>query len=90
MHGALFSLKLENGSIDRFLSEMEQLGLTQEKEGCYNPVFTFYDQGYSLVEPGLRAMNSTAKTLRRSRLTLRSRGFKRRSSEGADRSTALF
>lgn len=63
VHGALFSLKLENGSIDRFLSEMEQLGLTQEKEGCYNPVFTFYDQGYSLVQPGLQAMYATAQLL---------------------------
>lgn len=63
VHGALLSIRLENGSIDRFLADMEELGLTEEKEGQYNPKFTFYDQGYSIVQPGLEAMNGTAKLL---------------------------
>jgi len=63
VHGALFSLKLENGSIDRFLADMETLGLTEEKDGQYNAKFSFYDQGYSLVQPGLMAMSGTAELL---------------------------
>ena len=42
---------------------MEDKGLTERKEGRYEPKFTFYDQGYSAVESGLRSMNSTAKLL---------------------------
>ncbi len=61
VHGSLFSIKLANGSIDQFLSDMEAKGITTEKEGQYNPKFTFYDQGYSMVQPGLQVMNTTAK-----------------------------
>ena len=63
VHSSLFSVKIQNGSIDAFLNDMEAKGITTEKEGQFTPKFTFYDQGYSLVEPGLRAMNSTAKLL---------------------------
>lgn len=63
VHGALLTIWLENGSIDRFLGDMEALGLTEEKEGQYNPTFTFYDQGYSAVQPGLEAMHGTAQLL---------------------------
>lgn len=63
VHGALLSIRLENGSIDRFMDNMNELGLTEEKEGQYNPKFTFYDQGYSVIQPGLEAMISTSKLL---------------------------
>ncbi|WP_296628740.1 FtsX-like permease family protein [uncultured Negativibacillus sp.] len=63
VHSSLFSVKIQNGSIDAFLDDMEAKGITTEQEGQFTPKFTFYDQGYSLVEPGLRAMNSTAKLL---------------------------
>ncbi len=63
LHGSLFSMKLKNGSIDQFLSDMEAKCITTEKEGQYNPKFTFYDQGYSMVQPGLQTMNTTAKLL---------------------------
>lgn len=63
VHSSLFSVKLKNGSIDDFISDMEIKGLTLEQAGQFNPKFTFFDQGYSLIHPGLEAMNSTAKLL---------------------------
>lgn len=63
VHGALLTLWLENGSVDRFMADMEALGLTETKEGQYNPSFIFYDQGYSQIQPGLEAMHSTAQLL---------------------------
>lgn len=63
IHGSTFSVKLKNGKVEEFLADMEVKGLTERKEGRYEPKFTFYDQGYSAVESGLRSMNSTAKLL---------------------------
>lgn len=63
IHGSTFSVKLKNGKVEDFLEDMEAKGLTERKEGRYEPKFTFYDQGYSAVESGLRSMNSTAKLL---------------------------
>lgn len=63
IHGSTFSAKLKNGRVEDFLADMEEKGLTERKEGRYEPKFTFYDQGYSAVESGLRSMNSTAKLL---------------------------
>ncbi len=63
VHGSTFSVKLKNGKVEKFLADMEAKGLTERKEGRYEPKFTFYDQGYSAVESGLRSMNSTAKLL---------------------------
>nr|WP_297933938.1 ABC transporter permease [uncultured Blautia sp.] len=63
IHGSTFSVKLKNGMVEKFLEDMEEKGLTERKEGRYEPKFTFYDQGYSAVESGLRSMNSTAKLL---------------------------
>ena len=63
IHGSTFSVKLKNGRVEDFLADMEDKGLTERKEGRYEPKFTFYDQGYSAVESGLRSMNSTAKLL---------------------------
>ena len=63
IHGSTFSVKLKNGMVENFLEDMEEKGLTERKEGRYEPKFTFYDQGYSAVESGLRSMNSTTKLL---------------------------
>lgn len=63
IHGSTFSVKLKNGMVENFLEDMEEKGLTERKEGRYEPKFTFYDQGYSAVESGLHSMNSTAKLL---------------------------
>ena len=63
VHGALLTIWLENGAVDAFLADMEEKGFTETKEGQYNTTFTFYDQGYSQVRPGLEAMRSTARLL---------------------------
>ena len=63
VHGSTFSVKLKNGSVDQFLADMEEKGMTTQKEGRYEPKFTFYDQGYSAVQSSLLSMNSTAKLL---------------------------
>ena len=63
VHGALLTIWLENGSVDAFLADMEAKGFTETREGQYNTTFTFYDQGYSQVRPGLEAMRSTARLL---------------------------
>ena len=63
VHGALLTIWLKNGSIDAFLADMEAKGFTETREGQYNTTFTFYDQGYSQVRPGLEAMRSTARLL---------------------------
>ena len=63
VHGGLFTIHLLNGSIDEFNEHITALGLLEEKEGQFNPKFSFYDQGYSVVQPGLEAMNGTAKLL---------------------------
>ena len=63
VHGALLTIWLENGSVDAFLADMEEKGFTETREGQYNTTFTFYDQGYSQVRPGLEAMRNTARLL---------------------------
>ena len=63
VHGALLTIWLENGSINGFLADMDALGVNESKDGQYNPTFTFYDQGYSVIQPSLQSMYSTAKLL---------------------------
>lgn len=63
VHGNLLTIRLENGAIDRFLEQMDALGLTEYREDRYNPSFSFYDQGYSIIQPSLQAMHGTAKLL---------------------------
>lgn len=63
VHGALLTIWLENGAIDDFLADMDALGITEVKDGQYNPTFTFYDQGYSVIQPSLQSMHSTAELL---------------------------
>ena len=61
--GALLTIWLKNGSIDEFLGEMDALGLTGQKQGGYEARFTFYDQGYSRMQPSLAALSGTAELL---------------------------
>jgi hypothetical protein len=61
--GALLTLWLKNGSMDEFLAQMNALGLTVQKEDGYETRFTFYDQGYSKIQPSLTALSGTAELL---------------------------
>lgn len=63
VHGALLTIWLENGRIDDFLADMDTKGITERKTDRYNPTFTFYDQGYSVIQPSLQKMHSTATLL---------------------------
>lgn len=56
----MLTLWIQNGKTDDFLAEMEEKGITVPKTGGYAAQFTFYDQGYSLVQPSLEAMGGTA------------------------------
>lgn len=60
IHGSVLTLWIQNGKTDDFLAEMEKKGITVPKTGGYAAQFTFYDQGYSLVQPSLEAMGGTA------------------------------
>lgn len=61
--GALLTIWIENGQIEPFLEYMDELGLTGQKSGDYEAAFTFYDQGYSRVQPSLEALSGTAELL---------------------------
>ena len=63
VHGNLLTIWLENGTIDGFLDHVTQLGITEAKDGEYKAQFTFYDQGYSIIQPSLQAMMGTAELL---------------------------
>ncbi len=63
VHGSLLSIRLKNGAIPQFEAEMEALGLTGQKDGQFTPSFTFYDQGYSVIQPSLQHMYGTARLL---------------------------
>lgn len=60
VHAALLTIWLENGTVNEFLSEMDELGITEKRAGDYQVTFRFYDQGYSTVQAGLEAMQGTA------------------------------
>ena len=61
--GALLTIWLENGKIEPFIERMNELGITGAKQGDYEARFTFYDQGYSRIQPSLEALSGTAKLL---------------------------
>ena len=42
---------------------MNELGITGAKQGDYEARFTFYDQGYSRIQPSLEALSGTAELL---------------------------
>ncbi len=60
---SLFSIQLENGTIDEYLKAMDALGVTQKTEGEYMLEIHCYDQGYSIVQPGLVRMKSSAQLM---------------------------
>ena len=61
--GALLTIWLENGKIEPFIERMNKLGITGAKQGDYEARFTFYDQGYSRIQPSLEALSGTAELL---------------------------
>ena len=61
--GALLTIWLENGKIEPFIERMNGLGITGAKQGDYEARFTFYDQGYSRIQPSLEALSGTAELL---------------------------
>ena len=63
IHGSLLTIWLKNGTINDFLEEMSAKGVTTAKDDGYAAQFTFYDQGYSAVQPSLEAMSGTASML---------------------------
>ena len=63
IHGSLLTVWLQNGKVNDFLAEMEEKGVTAPKQAGYAAQFTFYDQGYSAIQPSLEAMSGTASLL---------------------------
>ncbi len=60
---SLITIKLQNGSIDEFKKAVEELGLTEQKTGEYELKFSYFDQGYEKIQPGLIEMHRNAKLL---------------------------
>ena len=60
---SLITIELKNGSIPAFKAAVEELGLTEQKTGEYEIKFSYFDQGYSKIQPGLIEMNRNAKLL---------------------------
>lgn len=60
---SLLSIQLENGTLDAYLKDMKALGVTEKTEGEYTLEIHCYDQGYSIVQPGLVRMRSSAQLL---------------------------
>ena len=57
------TILLENGGIDAFKAAVEELGLTEQKTGQYQLKFSYFDQGYEKIKPGLDEMYENAKIL---------------------------
>ena len=60
---SLLTIRLKNGTMAKYLKDMETLGLTDENDGEYTIKFYVDDQGYSKVERSLKEMNRNAKLL---------------------------
>ena len=59
----LLSIRLENGAIESFLEAMDARGVTGSHDGAYEISFTFYDQGFSRIQPSLNALSGTSELL---------------------------
>lgn len=59
----LLSIELENGSLDAYLKAIEAMGISNRTAGEYTVEVHCYDQGYSIVQPGLVRMRATAQLL---------------------------
>ena len=60
---SLITIELKNGSIDDFKTAVEELGLTDQTPGEYEIKFSYFDQGYGKIQPGLVEMNRNARLL---------------------------
>ncbi len=63
IQASLLTIKLKNGSIPEFKAAVEEMGLTEQKSGQYQLKFSYFDQGYDKIQPGLIEMNRNAKLL---------------------------
>ncbi len=59
----LLTIKLQNGSVNAFQAAVEELGLMEQKTGQYELKFSYFDQGYEKIKPGLDEMHKNAKLL---------------------------
>ena len=57
---SLITVYLKNGGIATFQQTVEALGLTDFNIGEYQIKFSYFDQGYSKIKPGLDEMNRNA------------------------------
>lgn len=61
VNGALLTVWIENGKIEEFVESIEASGILEASD--YDIKFTFYDQGYSRIQPSLDALRSTSELL---------------------------
>jgi hypothetical protein len=60
---SLITVELKNGTINQFKETVEKMGLTDQKNGEYELKFSYFEQDYSKIQPGLAEMNRNAKIL---------------------------
>ncbi len=60
IQASLLTFKLKNGTIHQFKAAVEELGLTEQKSGEYELKFSYFDQGYNKIQPGLVEMHRNA------------------------------
>ena len=60
---SLITLELKNGSITEFKAAVEEMGLTDQTTGKYEFKFSYFDQGYTKIQPGLMEMNKNVSLL---------------------------
>ncbi len=59
--GSLLTLWIENGKVNDFLESAEETGIFDRDD--YDVKITFYDQGYSRIQPSLETLSGTAELL---------------------------
>lgn len=57
---SLITIHLKNGGIGAFKQAVEEMGLTEFRTGERQIKFSYFDQGYSKIKPGLDEMNRNA------------------------------
>ncbi len=60
---SLLTIHLKNGKVDEFKAAVEKMGLTDQVPGEYEIKFSYFDQGYEKIKPGLDEMHRNAKLL---------------------------
>ena len=60
IQASLVTIKLKNGTMNEFKAAVEEMGLTDQVPGEYEIKFSYFDQGYSKIQPGLVEMNRNA------------------------------